>query len=67
MAKFSVDKARALAEKVMHAVNPCNAPEESLRWRIACTLFPDCFCCAGMRGVVYGIVLTLLCVKVFGG
>lgn len=46
-------------------INPCDEShsEESLVWRIMCALFPDCWCCAGVRGVVYGAFLVLV---VFG-
>lgn len=55
-----IHKFRVAIEAVMHRANPCNAPEESLRWRIACLLFPECWCCAGLRGFSYGVILTSL-------
>lgn len=57
---------RAKLEGVVHALNPCNAPEESLRWRIACLLFPECWCCAGVRGIIYGVILTSLAFWIMG-
>lgn len=52
-----VTKLRTFLETIMHGVNPCNAPEDSLRWRVACLLFPECWCCAGLRGMIYGVVI----------
>lgn len=51
---------RNALENLMHKINPCNAPETSLRWRIASTLFPECWCCAGLRGFIYGVGATVL-------
>lgn len=39
-------------------VNPCEVSDESLTWRILCFIFPDCWCCAGIRGVVIGAALA---------
>lgn len=50
---------RSKLEAFIHQINPCNAPETSLRWRIASTLFPDCWCCAGLRGFIYGVGATV--------
>lgn len=41
-------------------VNPCHSSEESLAWRIMCYLFPDCWCCSGIRGFIYGVVFMLV-------
>jgi hypothetical protein len=49
------EKLQAKLERILHAANPCNAPESSLRWAIASTLFPECWCCAGLRGFLYGL------------
>lgn len=43
-------------------INPCEGEDKddnSIIWRIISTIFPECWCCAGLRGIVYGIVLTL--------
>ncbi|MFZ8064842.1 hypothetical protein [Escherichia coli] len=50
---------RGKLEAWIHKINPCNASETSLRWRIASTLFPDCWCCAGLRGFIYGVGATV--------
>lgn len=55
-----IHKVRERVEGWMHKANPCNAPEDSIRWGIVSTLFPDCFCCAGLRGFCYGVILTSL-------
>ncbi|WP_218078319.1 hypothetical protein [Escherichia coli] len=55
-----MDAVRNALENLMHKINPCNASETSLRWRIASTLFPDCWCCAGLRGFIYGVGATVL-------
>lgn len=60
-----MEKLKDYLIKIMAVINPCEAPDDSLRWRTACTLFPDCFCCAGMRGVIYGILLTVFAMWVF--
>lgn len=53
-----LERVRERLERIMAKVNPCEAfSEDSLGWRIVCTLFPACFCCAGMRGIIYGIML----------
>lgn len=43
-------------------VNPCSAyyGDDSLAWKIMSTLFPECWCCAGVRGFLYGVIVTLL-------
>lgn len=41
-------------------INPCEAAEDSFIWRLMSTLFPDCFCCAGLRGIFIGAGLSLL-------
>lgn len=45
-----------MLERLLHKNNPCDAPKDSWRWGLMCTLFPPCFCCAGMRGFLYGII-----------
>lgn len=52
-------------KQFIHKINPCEAAEDSFCWRVLSTLFPDCWCCAGLRGIVYGVVLTILCIKFF--
>ena len=55
-----VARLRIALETIMHAINPCNAAEDSIRWRVACLLFPECWCCAGLRGIIYGVTGTAL-------
>lgn len=45
--------------------NPCHSDEESLAWRIMCYLFPDCWCCSGIRGFIYGVLFMLIVWGVF--
>lgn len=52
-----VERIRDFLETLMHKINPCDAPEDSYRWRIACLLFPECWCCAGLRGMIYGVAI----------
>lgn len=48
-------------------VNPCEQPEDSFTWRLVCTLFPECWCCAGLRGTVYGIIIGTVAMYLFMG
>lgn len=52
--------------ELLKPTNPCHSSEESLAWRIMCVLFPECWCCSGIRGIIYGVVLTLIVVKILG-
>lgn len=45
--------------------NPCHSDENSFAWRVMCYLFPDCWCCSGIRGFIYGIVFMLFLWGVF--
>lgn len=47
---------------VLRKTNPCDEShsEDSVVWRTMSKLFPDCWCCAGVRGVGYGISLMLI-------
>lgn len=38
--------------------NMCHADEDSRAWRVACYLFPGCWCCAGIRGFIYGVMVS---------
>lgn len=46
--------------------NPCHSSEESLAWRIMCFLFPDCWCCSGIRGFIYGVLFMAVVIGVWG-
>ena len=58
------NKVVALLEKY----NPCGegVSEDSIQWRILSTIFPDCWCCAGIRGICYGVVVTSFLFLYFG-
>lgn len=45
--------------------NPCHSSEDSIAWRIMCFLFPDCWCCSGIRGFIYGVVFMLIVWGIF--
>lgn len=45
---------------IVKKYNVCHAKEESRAWRIACYLFPECWCCSGIRGFIYGTVTTII-------
>ena len=44
--------------KFIHKINPCEQSDTSITWRIMSTIFPECWCCAGIRGFVYGVIFT---------
>lgn len=33
----------------IHKINPCEQSDTSITWRIMSTIFPECWCCAGIR------------------
>lgn len=59
------DKGTDLKSRLLHyirLINPCSAyyGDDSWPWRIMSTLFPECWCCAGVRGFLYGVGIALL-------
>lgn len=54
-----------IAEK-LEPLNFCHASEDSLTWRVLCFLFPECWCCSGIRGTVYGIILAVVVMLLMG-
>jgi hypothetical protein len=49
-------------KKLLKKINPCDEShtEDSKVWLIMNHLFPECWCCAGIRGVVYGFLIASL-------
>lgn len=46
--------------------NPCHSSEDSLAWRLMCFLFPDCWCCSGIRGFIYGVIFMFVMIFIWG-
>lgn len=48
--------------RLLKKINPCDESysEDSFMWKLLCFLFPDCWCCAGVRGVVYGVFISVI-------
>jgi hypothetical protein len=45
--------------------NPCHSDENSWAWKVMCYLFPDCWCCSGIRGFIYGVIFMVIVWGIF--